>query len=785
MSQGGTLKISCHQCKQKLDVSSLEPFSQVTCPVCNADLIVPKWFDSYLLTEPGSSGGMATVYHAHDPALDREIAIKILSPEYSNDPMLSHQFLQEARTAAMINHHAIVAIYTCGVFQGQCYIVMQYLPGGTLEELLRQSNGKLPIETVTAWIRDVAEGLENAQKYGIVHHDIKPGNILLDSEGNAKIGDFGLAQMLHSPNAEQADNSAFSRFWVSPNYVSPEKVRTNEEDYRGDIYSLGATFYHLLTGSTPFSHSDMDELIRMRLTEAPMPPHFHRAEINLELSQLIMAMLAKNPDDRPSYRTIIGVLNRILKNHSASTVPLPVRELRKNKTPMVFQESPDAKKLQKTQSYTRILLFILIPVSLVLITAVYFVYRGTNTVRQQTEKAQLIPDIAGSFSTGNIKTAAKQAEAAALNRTLPDGQRLLAAYQYACALYLQKKPDPEKLSILLAQMQLNTPEQKWKSLWIPLKQMCTPGKKLRITEREGASIPLMAFTDFLILAAGSSNRDEIFKSFRSLQTQLATIPANHWIRLCWEHRFPLWQNILEYGITSDTTVEPLFRIGIRQTGPGQTNTITQSANNKTGLNSDADDFYSSIPDVSETSLRAAAERYKNQNRPYPGAPCSLTRHNTQDYLESLSAEDRAAEKKRLIFMCNLIPYIVPAAENHPYQTPEFVSLDGKIYRNGQLIFNRKFVSFKNDTGLQRIEWDQIPSGEIRKILKYYVAIREKRDHAAVEPKRQQELAAAYVRYAMFCQWYGMYEEAQNYAIRTLKYLPGNSTNKLITQWLLQ
>ena len=129
--------------------------------------------------------------------------------------------------------------------------------------------------------------------------------------------------------------------------------------------------------------------------------------------------------------------------------------------------------------------------------------------------------------------------------------------------------------------------------------------------------------------------------------------------------------------------------------------------------------------------------------------------------------------------------IVPAAENHPYQTPEFVSLDGKIYRNGQLIFNRKFVSFKNDAGLQRIEWDQIPSGEIRKILKYYVAIREKRDHAAVEPKRQQELAAAYVRYAMFCQWYGMYEEAQNYAIRTLKYLPGNSTNKLITQWLLQ
>ena len=125
MTQDNTLKITCHHCKQKLDVSSLEPFSRINCPRCNTELIVPERFDSYLLHEPGGCGGMASVYRAHDPALDREVAIKILNPEYSSDPSRSAQFLQEARTAATVNHHAIVSIYTCGIYQGRSYIVMQ------------------------------------------------------------------------------------------------------------------------------------------------------------------------------------------------------------------------------------------------------------------------------------------------------------------------------------------------------------------------------------------------------------------------------------------------------------------------------------------------------------------------------------------------------------------------------------------------------------------------------------------------------------------------------------
>ncbi|MBR2427970.1 MAG: serine/threonine protein kinase [Lentisphaeria bacterium] len=788
MTQDSTLKISCHQCMQKLDVSSLEPFSYISCPVCNADLIVPQWFDSYLLKEPGESGGMATVYRAHDPALEREIAIKVLSPEYSNDPLRSHQFLQEARTAATVNHHAIVAIYTCGVYKGQCYIVMQYMPGGTLEDQLRKANGKLPVETVTEWIRDVAEGLECAQKYGIVHHDIKPGNILLDGEGNAKIGDFGLAQMIRTQETPVEGQSTFSRFWISPNYVSPEKVRTNEEDYRGDIYSLGATFYHLLTGSTPFTHSDMDELIRMRLTESPMPPHFHRAEINTELSQLIISMLAKNPDDRPSYRTIIKVLNRILKNHSASTVPLHVRELRKNKIQPAYSEKTDSLPASTPAPKRMKVLLSVFLLFLLIFAGTILALRLTAAPPPIKQEMQVLPFISADFSVGNVVGAEKSAKEAARNPALTEEQRLLAAYQYACALYLQKKPDSgKKIKQLLAQMNLNYPEKKWKSLYIPLKQMCEPGKKLRLTEREGASIPLMTLADFLIFACSNRNHKEIFHAFRILQEQLATLPERHWIRLCWEQRFPLWQNILEYGLAADSTVEPLFHIkslnGKKSMGLNNTAKERKTLfSSETDTENDAD---IPIPDVSAAALKEAAERYNRQNRPMPGAPCVLSLQNTQEYLEALPAEKQDAERKRLIFMCNLIPYIVPASGNNPFQTEHFATLDGKEYRDGQLLFSANFVSFKNEGGLQRIEWNQIPSGEIQKILKYYISLQEKRDKTAVKKVFQQELATAYIRYALFCQWYGHYEEAEKYAIRTLKYLPGNKTNKLLIQLLLK
>ena len=276
------LKISCHSCGQKLDLTNFPAFSRVACPQCGTELIVPKWFDNYLLEEAGGEGGMATVYRALDLALDREVAIKVLNSDLGSKQEVSELFLHEARTAATINHHAVVPIYTCGIYEGQTYIVMQFMSGGSLEDLLDKSTEPLPIAHVVSWMRDTAMGLQNACEHGIIHHDIKPANIMLDQEGKAKICDFGISQVVTGKKEDSTVKLTDS--WVSPHYVSPEKLVNGKEDFRGDIYSLGATFYHLITGNTPFAENDLDELFRTKVNNDPMAPMHHRKDIPESIS---------------------------------------------------------------------------------------------------------------------------------------------------------------------------------------------------------------------------------------------------------------------------------------------------------------------------------------------------------------------------------------------------------------------------------------------------------------------------------------------------------------------
>lgn len=311
------VKISCHKCGQKLDLSTLEPFSHVECPACGSDLIVPRWFDNYLLEEIAGIGGMATVYRALDLALDREVAIKVLQPELAVQVDKSELFLHEARTAATINHYAVIPIYTCGIFENQTYIVMQYMGGGSLEAILAQNPDPLPLLHVISWIRDIAVGLDNARQHGIIHHDIKPANIMLDMEAKAKVGDFGIAQIITGGSNGAADE--ISRGWVSPHYASPEKIRTGEEDFRGDIYSLGATFYHLVTGLTPYPNAELEELIQKRLTTEPMAPHLQRKDLPEALSDLILSMMAMDPEQRPTYEDVIAVLNKYINKPALLT----------------------------------------------------------------------------------------------------------------------------------------------------------------------------------------------------------------------------------------------------------------------------------------------------------------------------------------------------------------------------------------------------------------------------------------------------------------------------------
>ena len=308
------VKIFCHHCQQKLEVTGLQPFAHIDCPACGTDLIVPKWFDNYLLEEPCGRGGMSSVYRALDIALDREVAVKIMDPK---GPGGQDGFLNEARTAATINHSCVIPIYTCGIYEGQAYIVMQFMTGGSLEQKLLLTKGApLAVNDVIQWIHDAAEGLEYAANHGIVHHDVKPGNIMLDADGNAKIGDFGIA-VRNQTREEQLKNS-----YGSPLYISPEKVSTGLEDSSGDIYSLGATFYHLLTGTPPFQHENLEELLWVRVKQNPVAPHQLRPGISPLISALIMRMMHHSPEMRPQYPEIIRTLNATLHHNDTSTLTM-------------------------------------------------------------------------------------------------------------------------------------------------------------------------------------------------------------------------------------------------------------------------------------------------------------------------------------------------------------------------------------------------------------------------------------------------------------------------------
>ena len=305
------IKIACPGCGQKLDVTEMPAFARISCPACELPLIVPKWFNNYLLEEPEGKGGMATVYRALDVALDREVAIKIFDPDLASRGVSPNLFLHEARIAATVNHPAVVPIYSCGEWDGAAYIVMQYMGGGTLERRLKNSGGRLPVMETCRWIRDVCEGLECALENRVIHHDVKPANMLLDLESGVKISDFGLSQVISGSSASSFLDA--STMWLSPQYVSPEKVLTGDEGPKGDVYSLGASFYHLLTGQLPFQDDDMKKLVQMRTDSDPVSPDLVRPEITPAIALLVLDMMKRDPDARPSYQAIINRINDALR----------------------------------------------------------------------------------------------------------------------------------------------------------------------------------------------------------------------------------------------------------------------------------------------------------------------------------------------------------------------------------------------------------------------------------------------------------------------------------------
>ncbi len=294
---------ACPKCGDMLDVSSVPSFSVVQCPSCQFEFSVPARFGSFMLLELLGSGGMGGVYRARDEALNREVAIKVMLKSLGDDPQFVESFQREAQAAARLNHQNIAQIYSFGQEKGQPYIAMELVSGGSLDKMMTTQSPLNPAAVIQIGMQ-VAEGLSLAAEAGMVHGDIKPENILFDSDKNAKLVDFGLSAMQSGPDNE---------IWGTPYYIAPEKVRRQKADHRSDIYSLGGTLYHAIAGVPPFEGTDATAVVKARFDGPPKHLNELRKDIPPEVDALVMRMLSLEPQTRyPTYGSLIGDMKRFL-----------------------------------------------------------------------------------------------------------------------------------------------------------------------------------------------------------------------------------------------------------------------------------------------------------------------------------------------------------------------------------------------------------------------------------------------------------------------------------------
>ena len=246
-------------------------------------------------------GGFAAVFRAHDPFLERDVAIKVLDPSLAVDAALEEQFLHEARTIAAAEHPHIVPLYSAESTGGLLYLVMRLLPGQSLEDRIAQ--GKLPAAEAARIALECAQALAAAHAVGVVHRDIKPANILLDANGNATVTDFGIALVTSRPARDRPGSTT-----GTPHYMSPEQSLGEQVDGRSDVYALGVVLYEMLTGTCPFPGRSTTEIIAKHIS-APIPKVSEREpETPVALVRLVDRMLAKDPAGRPTAAELVKEL---------------------------------------------------------------------------------------------------------------------------------------------------------------------------------------------------------------------------------------------------------------------------------------------------------------------------------------------------------------------------------------------------------------------------------------------------------------------------------------------
>jgi serine/threonine-protein kinase len=290
---------------------------------------MPQEIGRFRLLEPLGEGAMSVVYKAFDPEINRTLAIKLLRGEFAADPEYRYRFLQEAKAAGKLTHPNIVTIFDVGETPEGPYIAMEYLEGATLEEMM-ESDHRISLREVVIYGIQLAEALDYSHARGIVHRDVKPGNIISPQEShNIKITDFGIAHM-ETPNKEH--RTKIGAVLGTPQYMSPEQVEGQSVDGRSDLFSLGVILYQLITGDKPFVSETLTSLLLKIVQDQPIPIESKVPDIPNSLQKIIKKLLSKQPAQRfqtgkelaDALRNVVHEIDEI-EEHKSQAKILPLR----------------------------------------------------------------------------------------------------------------------------------------------------------------------------------------------------------------------------------------------------------------------------------------------------------------------------------------------------------------------------------------------------------------------------------------------------------------------------
>ncbi|MDX1377528.1 MAG: protein kinase [Anaerolineales bacterium] len=270
----------------------------------------------YQIINQIDEGGMATVYKAYQPSMDRNVAIKVLPRKLAESSEFTQRFQQEAHIIAKLEHPHILPVFDYGESDGITYLVMRYLDAGTLKDKMVKHR-PLPLDEIDRIFTQLADALSYAHSFGIVHRDLKPANALVDTQGNLFLTDFGIAKLLESASPKLTETNAVMG---TPAYISPEQAQSVKIDQRSDIYSLGIILYEMVTGRVPFVAETPLAVILKHVSDPLPPPTTINQNIPEAIESVLLKALAKNPDDRfANVSDFLSAWKSALKNLSDGT----------------------------------------------------------------------------------------------------------------------------------------------------------------------------------------------------------------------------------------------------------------------------------------------------------------------------------------------------------------------------------------------------------------------------------------------------------------------------------